>query len=373
MLSWKRNVEEILERRRRFFSRRMQDSILVCLPVKIDIDDEWAAFDKKWCKYPLSEERPFPSIEEIYEGRLIHYNEKYGALEDDGLPVMYSSLSAGESVVAAIFGQPIRFYNTGRGVVSKADTVLPDYSRLSGLSFSPDNEWWRRVLSIQEYFEKRAMGRFAQHPFLTMDALNFAVEMRGTTQAYLDIYEYPEELKRLMEIGLDYNIRFQEAQMSVIRNQGGGCFVWLGGWVPFPKAIALSVDAYVMCSVEHYVNFGFDYQRRLIEHFGHGLMHFHCNRADLAAEVAKLPGLELFQFGGDPKDPVPEIERLPEIRKAVGDVPIMCFCDLGEFKRRLAARALMPNVWYVLEAKSEPYMSIDDANRLMDAVRTYRA
>lgn len=373
MLSWKRNVEEIIERRRRFFTRRMQDSILVSLPVKLDIENEWLAFEKKWGTYPEDENRPFPSNEEIFDRCMVHYNERYGQVEDDGLPVMYSALDAGESIVGAIFGRPIRFIHRPRGpAVSKAEIVLPDYSRLSDLSFSFKNEWLRRVLSIQEYFESGAAGRFAQNPFLTLDALNFAVEMRGATQAYLDIYEYPDELKQVMEIGLDFNIRFQEAQMSIIRNQANGCFVWLGGWVPFPKAISLSVDAYVMCSVEHYVKFGFEYQRRLIEHFGHGLMHFHCNRADLATEVAKLPGLDLFQFGGDPKDPVPEIERLPEIQKAVGDVPIMAFCDLGEFKKRLATHKLPPNVWYVLEAQSEPYMSIDDANRLMDDIRVYR-
>ena len=112
---------------------------------------------------------------------------------------------------------------------------------------------------------------------------------------------------------------------------GDGCFVWLGDWVPFPNAVSLSVDAYVVCSPECYSRFGFEYQSRLIKHFGHGLMHFHCNRTDLAAVVAKLPGLELFQFGGDPKDPTPEIEHLPQMRAVVGDIPIRTTCSLKEF------------------------------------------
>jgi hypothetical protein len=121
-----------------------------------------------------------------------------------------------------------------------------------------------------------------------MDALHFACEMRGATQTYLDIYEHPDGLRQLMEIGLDFNIRFQEAQMERIGGFGNGCFVWLGDWVPFPRAVSLSVDAYVVCSPECYARLGFEYQSRLIRHFGHGLLHFHCNRADLAAVAAKL-------------------------------------------------------------------------------------
>ena len=89
-------LEEIRERRRRFFTRQMQDSILVCFPVKVDREDEWAAFDRKWRKYPLSEERPFPSNEEIYENRLIHYNSPWC---HEGL-VSRSSVSFEEKEIA---------------------------------------------------------------------------------------------------------------------------------------------------------------------------------------------------------------------------------------------------------------------------------
>ncbi len=247
---------------------------------------------------------------------------------------------------------------------------MPDYSSLSDYRFSLTNPWTRRFLSIQEYFADRAGGLFAQHPCLTMDALNFVCEVRGATQAYLDVYEHPDQLRQLMEIGLDFNVRFQEAQMDRIGSFRGGCFVWLADWVPFPTAVSLSVDAYVMCSTECYARAGFEYQRRLIKHFGHGLMHFHCNRTDLAAEVAKLPGLELFQFGGDPKDPRPQIDCLPEMRAVVGEIPIQISCPLDDFLSRMDAGTLPPNVWYNVKG---PSISVEQANQLMARVRNYRA
>lgn len=371
-LSWKRNLEVVLERHRRFFRREMQDGILASLPVKLNTEAQWAGFEKKWKAYPESDPRPFPCNEEIFEREIIGLEER-GAVEDDNLPVVYSILDAGESMVGAMFGQDVHYFHRPRApAYSGAEPVLSDYKDLANLRFSLENAWARRFLAIQDYFSEHAEGRFAQHPCLTMDALNFAAEIRGATQAYLDIYEHPEELKVLMETGLDFNIRFQEAQARRTGTYAGGSFNWLGGWVPFPGSVSLSVDAYVICSVRNYVELGFDYQRRLIEHFGHGLLHFHCNRADLASEAAKLPNLALFQFGGDTRDPLSELERLPEMRRAVGDIPIMLNCARGEFQARLAAHKLLPNVWYnVVAADESDYFSIDAANRLMEKVRAY--
>jgi hypothetical protein len=96
-------------------------------------------------------------------------------------------------------------------------------------------------------------------------------------------------------------------------------------------------------------------------------MHFHCNRTDLAAVVANLPGLELFQFGGDPKDPKPEIEHLSEIRAVVGDIPIRTTCSLDDFLSRMDAGTLQPNVWYDVTQS----ISVQQANQIMKKVRNY--
>lgn len=368
-LAWKRNAEEIIERRRRFFQREMQDSILASLPVAMETEEEWQAFEAKWGTCGEGETRSFPSNEEIFERTTIGL-EQLGQVEDDGLPVVYSILDAGESMVGGMFGQQMRFLHRPRGAAfSSTPPVLPDYAGLPDVSFSVDNVWVQRFLGVQDYFRERMGNRFAQHPCLTMDALNFVAEMRGATQAYLDLHEHPDELRALMEIGLDFNVRFQEAQMGITGAYADGSFVCFGGWVPFPSAVSLSVDAYVICSVRHYVEFGFEFQSRLIEHFGHGLMHFHCNRADLAAEVARLPGLRLFQYGGDMRDPVPAAERLPQMRLAVGEIPVMVSCPSDYFLSHLNSRTLMPNVWYSVEGDA---FSIDEANRVMDAVRAYR-
>ncbi len=372
-LAWKRNADQVLDRLRSFLRCEMQDGILCTLSgaVRLDCEGEWRRFERRWDRFEEGQDRQFPSAEEVYERETIGL-QKLGGIEDDRLPVVYSTLDAGEGITGALFGAPIRFIHRPRApAFSKAEAALPDYSRLDGLCFSLDNPWAQRLLGIQACFRQRADGRFGQHPFLTMDGLNFACELREASNAYLDVYAQPEELRRLMEVGLDFNVRFQEAQLDAIGPFADGCFDWLSGWTPFPKAVAMSVDAYVVCSAQTYAEFGFDYNQRLLSHFGHGLMHFHCCRPDLAAEVAKLRGLDLFQYGGDTRDPAPEVERLPAMRAAVGDVPIQVSCGLPTFLERLQARSLPPNVWYVVHAHER--IAVDEANRLMEKVRAYRA
>lgn len=369
-LSWKLNWEEVLERRRRFFQREMQDGILATLHcIELETEGEWKAFDRKWGTRPKGEKRLFPCNEEIFDRESIGLRKR-GAVTDDWLPVSYSMLDAGESMVRGMFGGGMEFIHRHHGpAVSIPKPILPDYTSLADLRFSLENPWTRRFLGVQEYFSEHSGNCFAQHPCLTMDGLNFACEVRGTTQAYLDLYEHPDDLRQLMEVGLAFNVRFQEAQMARIGGLEDGSFVWLGQWVPFRRAISLSVDAYVLCSPECYASQGFEFQSRLIQHFGHGLMHFHCNRTDLASQVAGLPGLELFQFGGDPKDPRPEIDYLPEMKAIMGEIPIMVSCSLDRFRQDLASGGLPANVWYEVYGRG---VSAAAANRLMAEVRAYR-
>jgi hypothetical protein len=370
-LALKREADETVDRIRRFLQREMQDGILATLPVRVDAEREWQEFRRRWhwAQYQEASPRPFPSPEEVFAREQVGLEARHQAT-DDALPVVYSILDAGESMVRGLFGQEMRFYHREGAAYSDADLPLPDYARLAQVHWSLGNTWAQRFLDIQRHFRDRLEDRFAQHACLTMDALNFACEMRGATQAYADLYEHPEALRQLLEIGLDFNVEFQEAQQQLCGGYAEGSFCWISGWTPFPRAISLSVDAYTVCLPRTYVEFGFDYQRRLIEHFGHGLMHFHCNRLDLAREVVKLPGLELLQFGGDPHDPVPSHEYLPSMRALADDLPMQVWCPLPAFLAGLDQHTLLPNVWYTTGGDS---VSVDEANRIMEAVRAYRA
>ena len=75
-LDWKQNAELVIERRRRFFKREMQDGVLATLPVTTDTEQDWLAFEKKWGTHAQGRSRPFPSNEEIFERAVIGLQQR---------------------------------------------------------------------------------------------------------------------------------------------------------------------------------------------------------------------------------------------------------------------------------------------------------
>ena len=47
-LSWKKDEEQALDRRRRFFRREMQEGILAILPVSTDVEEQRREFRSHW-------------------------------------------------------------------------------------------------------------------------------------------------------------------------------------------------------------------------------------------------------------------------------------------------------------------------------------
>ena len=70
-LKCKRSLEKVLDRKRRFLRGWMRDGILAELPVRLDVESDWLAFEKKWGSYGQGDTRPFPSNEEIFERTVI--------------------------------------------------------------------------------------------------------------------------------------------------------------------------------------------------------------------------------------------------------------------------------------------------------------
>ena len=159
-LAWKRNRDEVLERLTRFLRREMQDGILAVLPVTADVEDQWEAFEARWGRFREGDERPFPSNEEIFERFLIGLPERADA-EDDCLPVVYSTLDGGDDLPKGLFGQTMRFFHRPRAAAySGADPPLEDCDALDRFRFSPESPWARRMLAIQDYFERNVELEF---------------------------------------------------------------------------------------------------------------------------------------------------------------------------------------------------------------------
>jgi hypothetical protein len=273
-------------------------------------------------------------------------------------------------------GGQIEFFWRGDGSTYSAPLgpLVKGEEDLDALRFDEDGYWARRVKQVTIAAQDRARGRYGICPFITMDALNFAGEVMGTTRAYTEVaYGGSREIHWIMDFAVDLNIRFLEMQQKLIDNFVGGAFHWQAYWVPFEGATPwLSVDSYTCCSPRTYAEAGLAYQQRLIDHFGQGVMHFHTSRIDLLLEVARLKNLLGLSIDGSgrPQDPRPFevlLQHHREIRQVAGDLPLMCSCRKEEFLRHISDCTLPGNVCY----RIEDVESSEEANSLMERVKGY--
>jgi hypothetical protein len=242
---------------------------------------------------------------------------------------------------------------------------------LGSLKFSESNPWVQRVLACLRFFVERGGGRFVLQPYCTIDALNFAVVMRGDTQAFLDVKTSPRELRQLMEMGLDQAVRYWNLQRDIIEQSNRSVIRHdeYAAICPGHAGAGLSVDAYSLCHASVYEEMGFEYTQRLIDALGGGFLHTHSLGAHLVPLVADLRGLTELSLADDP-----QCERyfpkLRVLRARTGDVPLAVACTLHEFTSGLHDGTLPGGVAYAVRGAVD---SLDEAKRLMDKTRAYRA
>jgi len=368
----KKNLREVMDRWLRLVRREMPHEILlsVSLPRSPAAQAEFEGRDQTW-----KERDCLCNSDAEWVVRQCQLNaETTNAIEDDTLPSASPHVHFGESVYSGLLGGKIRYIGSASHTCSGAEPLLPTWDALDKLRLDDDSPVLKQVLKILELAACRSGKEFFLGHFILIDALNLAVELRGTTQAYTDLFAFPDELRRLMEFGIELNEWFLRHQERVIgphnRAVSGGHP--LTGRGPMQGTVSESVDAYTLCHPRTYVDFGLDYQSRLLQRIGGAMMHMHGTAVfDLLPHVAKLKGLLAVQVGNDLHggESFPLLPRLREARSLAGDVPLdRLRLSAEEFELGIRARLLVGNAHYVV-----PCESPDQARRYIEMARNYRA
>lgn len=367
---YKKNFKEAAERNKLFIKRKLMDGILFKVegirnnPYKVgeNRDETWkdreclAVSDKEWVIENCRSEA-----------------KAYQDIDDDtinNVTSSYPTMHFGESVYSALLNGEIQFVGTASHTCSGARPIIHDESDLYKLKINESNPWVKAFKDSAEYFAEKARGEFALIYFITIDALNLAVELMGATNAYTKLYENEDLVRKVMDFGVDYNIWFYKLQKKIFEENNRKAYGDDELYDLFDKTW-YSIDAYNICSPETYDKFGLEYQQRLISAVGGGMLHTHgTGILKLLPKVAKLKDVGIIQVGRDLTLGTGKelgVEHFSWFREATGDIPLKIYLSKEEFADGIKKHSLPTGVQYACSVEN-----IEEANRLAYMAKEYR-
>jgi hypothetical protein len=295
-------------------------------------------------------------------------------ITDDGvrIPVAWPELQFGNGMGGAIFGARLITTGTEDHTYTFNKPLIKDWSQVYDLRFDSDNNWVQRILFALDYFTTNASRDFVIRPFFIYEGLDFIVAMRGTTRAFFDVADKPAELKVLYDIGRDAGIQFFEMKKDIIRDHNERVLDYqeYSDMAPIHSIPMLDMDAYALCSVEVFEEYGFENKQKILDHFNGGSFYIHALGSHIVKSASELKNLTELWLFDDPKCPRYFDNRI-HWRKITNDIPLQLYCNLDEFIKALEEKSLPGGVKYNIFTSGEN-ISIEDKNNLFKKIEKYR-
>ena len=145
---------------------------------------------------------------------------------------------------------------------------------------------------------KHSNGRFACGPTLMRGVADMCAAMRTPTKLALDLYDYPETVRRLAEICSDVWVKVGKAQLDLVPDSENGYIIGCAGlrcWMPV-KGISIQDDSVSVLSPKFYKLIFLDLVRKIASQFPAAAFHLHGNTlwpVDLLLDLEEIDVLEI--------------------------------------------------------------------------------
>jgi hypothetical protein len=350
----------VIARLRGLYERRSLGRVFACMDWP---SEAVRAFGRRYrrgfCGYPDPEERV-----QFWDD----YWREHAPICDDTIPSAYLS-EMDQGLYGGLVGGRVAFSadpDTG-WISSMVHPILEDWSGLERLRFYPACEWWQRYLRQLDVFVRAAQGRFGVSHFILINGLNFVFEMFGATRTYMELIENPEQVRRALDLAFDLNRTVQRTFFDRVPLVAGGTCSNMMQWTP-GRVVSESVDPFHMTSVDYFERWGRGVLERIFAEFDGGATHIHGNGRHLLDAVSSVRGLKAIYLGDDRGFP-PAFGVLPELRRRVGDTPLVVSVAFHDFVAGMDHGRLVGGVLYMVRGVP----GADEANRTMDRVRAFVA
>ncbi len=363
-LSYKPDGYFVLERLRRLYQDRDPSIILASMEIPSPVLRKMkVTHPAGFCEYPDPRQRA-----RFWDAR---FREKID-VRDDSIPSAYLS-EMDQGLYGGLVGGEVRFLSDPDmgWISSMCKPILNDWADFDQLapfdSTDQNNEWLARYVRQLDIFVEESRGKWGISHFILIDSLNFAYELRGATETYYGVIDHPETIKQVIDYAFDLNVKVQNILFERAPLLEGGTCSNFAGWIP-GRIVSESIDPFHMTSVDYFEEWGREPAERVLAQFDGGVIHIHGNGRHLFRAASTIKGLKAILLGDDKGFP-PAYQILGQVRRQVGDVPLIVFdVEYADFCRALKEQRLLGGVFY--HVKNVP--DVDSANRCMDRVREYK-
>ena len=191
---------------------------------------------------------------------------------------------------------------------SWAQESVKVWEELDAIPRCPENRWTNAIRRMVARGVELCEGDYVASTMPHFAPSDMANAMRGN-QLFLDLFDSPDELRRLLALCADATVWFQRELRAIAPQVTGsdsslpgssGAGIWMPGDAPF-----LSEDAADLCSPESYAEFFRPATQRILDELGGAVIHHHVIGSAVHPQIAKLRGLSALQISEDPNRPSP--------------------------------------------------------------------
>ena len=357
-LSYCPNSHDVMSRLRALYGRRFLDRVFAVMETPSKALADFAErYSHGYCEHPdLGERLAF------WDARL---QERADVL-DDGIPSAYLS-ECDQGLYGGMVGGDVQYMahpETG-WISSMVAPLLEDWSELEFIAVDTASEAFGRFEEQLAVYRRGAAGKFGISHFILIDGLNFVFELFGATKTYLALYEAPEMVRQAIDLAFELNVKVQQTFFGAgVLVEDGTCSN-MAQWLP-GRIVSESIDPFHMTSVDDFERWGRGPVEQILGRFDGGVVHIHGNGRHLLEAASSIRGLKAMYVADDRGFPR-AFDILPEVRRRVGDLPLVVSCPFDDFQRALTEHTLTGGVLYQVAGAPD----VGTANRVMDHVRAY--
>ncbi len=239
----------------------------------------------------------FPQDREAYlesrvEGQAAYWQARR-ELQDDLFPTLCPHYGIAEHT--AFLGGEVVFEET----TSYNLPALTAWADAPLLHLDENHPWLRMVVDGIRYYRERHGDRFFTRLRGADGISDIANVLRGNA-LFLDVYDHPEELQKLLAFCVKAARFTLEKQKEVAEPVGNGFINGFDIWMPRNSIGHISEDASCMLSCEQFEEQFLPHLKALCRGYDHVLLHVHSLGKKNLPQFASIPEITMLDLTSDP-------------------------------------------------------------------------